>query len=208
MHIRISIVDDHPLLVKGLQSMLGQHEGIEIVGTYQNGRELLQGLREVQPDVLLLDIQLNGQSGDELAPLLQKDYPGMKVLALTNMEHEYYIKAMLQHGVMGYVLKSSDEIVLLEAIRTVYRDQPYFDPAIRRQAVNAQRKATLNPTLTRREKEILDLIAQDYNSNDIADKLFLSKRTVDNHRLHLLLKLDVKGSASLVKKAIDLGLIK
>jgi DNA-binding NarL/FixJ family response regulator len=208
MSIRIAIVDDHPLLIKGLQTMLQHATDIEVTGTYQGGRELLNGLKECQPDVLLLDIQLQGQMGDELAPILYKAYPNMMILALTNMEHEYYIKAMLRHKVMGYVLKSSDEIVLLEAIRTVAKGLQYFDPTIRKQAVKVQRSVMENPTLTRREREILELIAINYSSNDIADKLFLSKRTVDNHRIHLLLKLDVKNSASLVKKAIDLGLIK
>lgn len=207
MPIRIAIVDDHPLLIKGLQTMLQHCEDIEITGTYNNGRELLHGLKSLQPDVLLLDIQMQGQMGDELAPILHKSYPNMMLLALTNMEHEYYIKTMISHGVRGYVLKSSDEFILLEAIRTVSRGIPYFDPGIRKQVAKAQRRVTKNPTLTKREKEILELIAADFSSQAIAERLFLSKRTVDNHRINLLLKLDVKGSASLVKKAIDLGLI-
>lgn len=205
--IRISIVDDHPLLIKGLQTMLQHCADIEVVGTYHSGKELLAGLRKQCPDVLLLDIQMQDQMGDELMPLLRKSYPDMMIVALTNMDHEYYIKVMLTEGVMGYVLKNSDEEILLEAIRSVYKGVQYFDPLIRKQAVKAQKNATQKPALTRREKEILELIALDYSSNDIADRLFLSKRTVDNHRIHLLLKLDVKGSASLVKKAIDLGLI-
>lgn len=188
--------------------MLQHATDIEITGTYQNGRELLAGLRQQQPDVLLLDIQLQGQMGDELAPVLLKHHPNMMILTLTNMEHEYYIKTMIQHKVSGYVLKSSDEAVLLEAIRTVARGQQYFDPTIRKQAAKVQSSVMENPTLTRREKEILELIAANYSSNAIADQLFLSKRTVDNHRLHLLLKLDAKNAAGLVKKAIDLGLIK
>lgn len=208
MPIRIAIVDDHPLLIKGLQTMLQHYTDMEVTGSYQNGNALIQGLRSVQPDVLLLDIQMQGQMGDELVPLLHKQYPNMMVLVLTNMEHEYYIKTMLQHGVMGYVLKSSDEIVLLEAIRTVHRGQQYFDPGIRKQAAKAQRSVMESPMLTRREKEILELIAANYSSNDIAVKLSLSKRTIDNHRIHLLLKMDVKNSASLVKKAMDLGLIR
>lgn len=208
MPIRIAIVDDHPLLIKGLVSMLQHHSDIEITDSYQNSNELMRGLQQQVPDVLLLDIQMPGIMGDELAPLLKRQYPGMYLIALTHMEHEYYIKTMLQHGVLGYVLKSSKEIVLLEAIKTVSNGEQYFDPSIRKQAVLLQKKAGQGPALTRREKEILELIAQDYSSNDIAEKLCVSKRTVDNHRIHLLLKLDVKGSGSLVKKAIDLGLIK
>lgn len=206
--IRIAIVDDHPLLIKGLCTMLQLCADIEITGTYLSGRELLNGLKEVQPDVLLLDIQMRGQAGDELAPILRKGYPNMMVLALTNMEHEYYIKTMLGYGIQGYVLKSSDERTLLEAIRSLNRGQPYFDPLIRKQVARIQVSVSQAPTLTRREKEILELIASDLTSSDIATRLFVSKRTVDNHRTNLLLKLDVKSSASLVKKALDLGLIK
>lgn len=209
MDIKIVIVDDHPLLIKGLQSMLSHHPDMKIVGAYLDGDALLKGLAEEQADVLLLDIQMQGQMGDELAPVLQRLYPEMMVLVLTNLEHSYYIKSMLQHGVRGYVLKSSDESVLLEAIRTVAKGTVYFDPGIRKQVQKEQKNSHEPfPSLTRREKEILRLITLDYSSRDIAEKLYLSHRTVENHRMHLLQKLDVKNSASLVKKAIELGLIK
>ncbi len=208
MSIRIAIVDDHPLLIKGLQSMLQLNPDIEITGTYLNGKELLSGITKVQPDVLLLDIQMPGQDGEELAAILQQQYPRIMILVLTHMEHEYYIKALIKHGVMGYILKSSDETVLLEAIRAAAKGQHYFDPMIRKQVARAQQSANQNPLLTRREKEILELIVLNHNSNEIASKLFLSKRTVDRHRENLLLKLDAKNFASLVKKAIDLGLIR
>ncbi len=208
MSIKIAITDDHPLLIKGLKSMLQHHSDIVINNTYHNGKALLEGLAKSRPDILLLDIQMPEQSGDELARIITRKYPDVSIIALTNMEHEYYIRTLLQHNVRGYVLKSSDEQILLEAINTVFAGAQYFDPAIRKQATLAQKNPDNGPVLTRREKEVLELIARDYNSNDIAEHLFISKRTVDNHRLHLLLKLDVKGSASLVKKAIDLGLIK
>ncbi len=208
MSIKIAIVDDHPLLIKGLQSMLQLNPDMEITGTYFNGKDLLQGIALVQPDVLLLDIQMPGQNGEELAALLHQQYPGIMILVLTHMEHEYYIKAMIQHGIMGYILKSSDERILLEAIRAAARGQHYFDPMIRKQATRAQQSVNQNPLLTRREKEILELIVLNHNSNEIASKLFLSKRTVDRHRENLLLKLDARNFASLVKKAIDLGLIR
>jgi len=207
--MNIAIIDDHPLLIKGLQSMLGHYPDITITGTFLNGATLMESLKEEQPDVLLLDIQMEGQMGDELAPVLHRLYPEMMLLVLTNLEHRYYIKSMLQHGVRGYVLKSSDESILLEAIHTVARGDIYFDPSIRRQALKEQKNVGASfPSLTRREKEILRLLTLDYSSRDIAEKLFLSNRTVENHRMHLLQKLDVKNSASLIKKAMELGLIK
>ncbi len=207
-HIRIAIVDDHPLLVKGLKGMLEQNEHIEVTGTYQSAKELQAGLKAVQPDVLLLDIQLQDQTGDELMPTLSKEYPNMMVIALTNIEHEYYIKSMLQNGLMGYVLKTSNEIILLEAIQSVTRGQQYFDPAIRKTVAQSQSSINRSLSITQREREILELITQDLTSQEIADKIFVNKKTVEAHRLHLLQKLGVKTSASLVKKAIDLGLLK
>ena len=188
--------------------MLSHYDDMEVIGTYLNGEALLQGLKEEQPDVLLLDIQMQGQTGDDLAPALQRLYPDMMVLVLTNLEHRYYIKSMLQYGVRGYVIKSSDENILLEAIRAVAKGDLYFDPSIRKQALKEQKDNSGQfPSLTRREKEILRLITLDYSSKDIAEKLYLSNRTVENHRMHLLQKLGVKNSASLVKKAIEMGLI-
>lgn len=209
-HIKIAIVDDHPLMIKGLQSMLGHHRDMRIVGTYLSGAALIRGLAEEQADVLLLDIQMQDQMGDELAKDLQRLYPELMILVLTNLEHRYYIKSMLQFGVRGYVLKSSDEAILLEAIRSVAMGNRYFDPSIRKIALKEQKDnpSASFPSLTRREKEILHLLTLDYSSKDIAEKLFLSNRTVDNHRTHLLQKLDVKNSASLIKKAMELGLIK
>ncbi len=206
--MKIVILDDHPLLIKGLQAMLSHYTDINIVGTYLSGRTLLEGLKEQPADVLLLDIQMQDQMGDEVAAILQRLYPEMMILVLTNLEHQYYIRTMIQHGVRGYVLKSSDESILLEGIRTVARGDIYFDPSIRKEALKEQKNSKDQfPSLTRREKEILHLLTLDYSSKDIAEKLFLSPRTIENHRMHLLQKMDVKNSASLIKKAIELGLI-
>ncbi len=110
-------------------------------------------------------------------------------------------------GILGYVLKSSQEQILMEGIRKVSLGRPFLDPVIKHYIEEAKEQATGSPFLTQRELEVLRLIAEDYNSNQIAERLFISKRTVDNHRINLLLKLGAKGSANLVKKAIELGLI-
>lgn len=207
MAVNIALLDDHPLLIKGLQTMLQHYSELEVTGAYTSDKELFKALEAGPAELLILDIQMEGQMGDEVAATVRKRFPELMVLVFSHMEQEYYIKAMLNHEVMGYVLKSSPETILLEAIHSIARGTPYFDPAIRKQVARIQRSITRGPALTKREKEVLELIAADYSSQDIAEKLFLSKRTVDNHRINLLLKLDVKGSASLVKKAIDLGLI-
>ncbi len=211
LRIRVAVVDDHPILIRGLQNILGDIAFIELTGSYAEGKELLAGIAHSPPDVLLLDIQMPGQSGEELAHLLHASYPQIAIIAFTNQEQQYYINSMIKYGVKGYVLKSSGEATLLQAIESVYRGNTYFDPSIRERAVLAlkptKHNEAKNLVLTQREKEVLELLAANYNSKEIADKLFISRRTVDFHRVNLLVKLDVKNAVSLVKKAIEIGLI-
>ena len=211
MKIRIAIADDHPLVINGLHHILGNSNDMEIIGSYPSGRELLADLVTKQPDVLLLDISMPGQTGDELAEIINEKYPQVKMLALTNLDNVYYIKNMLRKGVHGYILKTTREEILLNAIRTVYRGEQFLEPVLKEKVVHdalqAKRQNTANPILSRREKEVLQYIASNLTSQQIADKLFVSKRTIDNHRLSLLMKLDAKNVAALVKKGIQLGLI-
>ncbi len=211
MKIKIAIADDHPLVINGLHHILGNCADMEIIGSYSDGKELLKGFEVIQPDVLLLDIHLPGQTGDELAEIISERYPLVKMLALTNLDNVYYIKNMLRKGVHGYVLKTTREEILLEAIRTVFRGEQYLEPVLKEKVVQdallAKRQIAASPVLSRREKEVLHYIASNLTSQQIADKLFVSKRTIDNHRLSLLMKLDTKNVAALVKKAIQLGLI-
>jgi len=184
---------------------------MELTGSYVNGAELLTGIKKIQPDVLLLDIHMPGQTGEELAEIITAQYPKIKMLALTNEDNVYYIKNMLRKGVTGYILKTTREEILLDAIRTVYRGEQYLEPSLKEKVIQdtlqAKKQVSANPLLSRREKEILRYIASDLTSQQIADKLFISKRTIDNHRLSLLLKLGVKNVAALVKKGIQMGLI-
>jgi DNA-binding NarL/FixJ family response regulator len=184
---------------------------MQITGSYSNGAALQEGLAQKLPDVLLLDIQMPGQTGDELAPILLKQYPTMRILALTNQDDLYYINSMLNNGVVGYVLKTTSEDILLNAIRTIHAGGEYVDQSLKekiiQQAAHAERIKNETPMLSHREKEVLAHIAADLTSQQIADAMFISKRTVDNHRQSLLLKLGVKNVASLVKKAMHLGLL-
>jgi len=209
--IKIAIVDDHPLVITGLRHILANAKGMEIIGSYVNGSELLKGISIEQPDVLLLDIQLPGQTGDELLELIRRNYQLIKILVLTNFDNVFYIKNMLKKGANGYVLKTTNEDILLEAIRAVFDGELYLEPVLREKVLldNLQAKQAFatQPVITRLEKEILKHVAADMTSQQIADILFLSKRTIDNYRLSLLMKLGVKNPAGLVKKAIQLGLI-
>lgn len=212
MLIKVAIVDDHPILINGLKSVLSNTSFIKITGSYLTGKELLEGLKGNCPDLLLLDIYMPDQNGDELAALVHKQYPEIKILAFTNSEQQYYIKSMLQNGVKGYILKSSDEFTLLEGIKTVYEGKQFFDDQIKHQAIEAIKQEKRNryqqPTLTEREKEVLQLIAQNLSSQEIAEKLFITKRTVDFHRANLLLKLEAKNTNALISKSVELGLVK
>ena len=190
-----------------MSTLLQHYQDIRISATYADGFTLLEGLKRNQPDVLILDIQMPGLGGDALVPMLLKEYPMLRILVLTHMEHEYYIKTLVNAGILGYVLKSSQEQVLMEGIRKVGLGRQFLDPVIKHYIDEVKEQATGSPFLTQRELEVLRLIAEDYNSNQIAERLFISKRTVDNHRINLLLKLGAKRSANLVKKAIELGLI-
>ncbi len=211
MPIHVAITDDHPLIINGLQNILRTCPGIECTQCYLSGKELLAGLEQQQPDVLLLDIQMPELTGEELAGIISKKYPRVKILALTNMDNVYFIKGMLQQGVLGYILKNTGEEKLVEAIRTVYRGEQFLEPELKERVLqytlSTKKERARQPALSRREKDVLQLIAANHTSQEIADKLFLSKRTIDNYRLSLLLKLDVKNAPSLIKKAIDMGLI-
>lgn len=211
MKIKVSIADDHPLILSGLQNVLLHFPEVEVIATYENGDELIKGIAQQMPDVLILDIQMPGKNGTEIASIISKKYPNVKILALTILENNYYIKTMLRNGALGYLLKNSKQEILLEAIKTVYRGEQYIEPSLKervwRDMMKTGNQIELQPKLSRREKEILQLIANEYTSQEIADKLFLSLRTIETHRLNLLLKLGMKNTAGLVKIAVQLGLV-
>jgi len=210
-NITVAIADDHPLILQGLHTLLSGQQGIHVTATYRNSRDLLEGIVQEKPNILLLDIQMPGKNGIELAGIVTQTCPETGIIALTNLNGSFYIKSMLNKGVKGYVLKDSDETVLLEAIAAVYKGLSYLDPSLRDRAWQDMVKTKKGPpaqhTLTRREKEILRLIASEYTSEEIADKLFLSYRTIETHRTNLMLKLGTKNMVGLVKAAIQMGLM-
>ena len=211
MKIKTVIADDHPLVIKGLQQILANTSDIELTGSYANGRELLKVLPSLDADVLLLDIHMPVHSGDELAEIINEQYPHTKIIALTNEDSVYYIKIMLRKGVQGYVLKSITEDILLEAIRAVYQGRQYVEADLMQKVLkdnlDAKKELLAKPELSCREKDVLRYIAQDLTSRQIADKLYVSKRTVDYYRICLETKLGVKNMGAMVKKGMQLGYI-
>lgn len=211
MKIRVSITDDHLIVANGVSTMLKEHPLIELIGVCTSGKQLLEHLAGEQPDVLLLDIQLPDMQGDELARLITEKYPAVAILVLTNMDQVFYVRNMFMNGVKGYLLKSADTHTLVEAITAVYRGQQYLDSNMQQQMAYElldARKAQVIPKLTKREQKILELIAAEMTNIEIAKELYLSISTVETHRLNLFFKLGVKNAAGLVRKGIQMGLIK
>jgi DNA-binding NarL/FixJ family response regulator len=210
--INLAIVDDHPLVSKGIKDMLSPYPFIQVTDTYLNGASLLTGIMTKQPDVLLLDVQLSDMRGEEITLILRKQFAELKILALTNFNNTLYASNMLKNGALGYLLKNTDEETLVNAIETVYKGEVYLSPEMKIRVEDFRKKqfrtTSAKASLTIRETEILSLLAKGYSNQQIADELFLSKRTVENYRLNLTMKLDAKNTAGLVKYAIELGLDK
>jgi DNA-binding NarL/FixJ family response regulator len=205
--IRVAIVDDQVIILNGLQKILADAQHIHIMGVYNHGDHLLEGLEKTQPDVLLLDIQMPGKTGIELAAIISKKYPALKMIALTNVDVLSQMKLMLQKGCMGYLLKDVSPEILIKAIETVNNGEQFLQEDFKIQLLNSLSRQDNKQLITRREKEILKLIVDENTNQEIASKLFLSLRTVENHRNNLLQKLSVKNTAGLVKVAIQEGLV-
>lgn len=211
MPVRIAITDDHLLVINGLRSMLKQLPNMELVFACINGQSLLQELERVQPDVLLLDIQLPDIPGTELCRKIVKQYPSVRVIALTSHDDAHYVRQVLRNGAAGYLLKNTDLAVLQEAILSVHAGRQFIDEQIQKnllhEAITGQRVSNNDIPLTKREKEILALIVDELSNQEIADKLFISLRTAENHRFNITRKLGARNTAGLVREAIRRGLI-
>ena len=209
MSIRLMITDDHPMVTNGLLKLFRENQGYEVLGAFTNGKDLLQELKQQQPDILLLDMHLPLIEGPELAEEILAKYPAVKIIVLSSSDIIFQVKKMLQLGCCGYLLKDSDDLTILEAIETVRGGGQYLSASLQQQIMqDLFKKKTAVTILTRREKEILQLITEEFTNQEIADKLFISPHTVDNHRISLLNKMQAKNTAGLVRKALEQGLVK
>lgn len=212
MKIKVSITDDHPLAIEGLQNMLRSYGHIELYDYYTCGTDLLEGLKKQQPDVLLLDVLLPDIEGAELAKEITATYPSIYILAITSLDAPVHVKAMFKNGCKGYVLKNVQRETLVQAIETVYKGEEYIDPTIKeswsKKLIEYKKDITGQVApLTKREKEILQLIAKEHSNQEIAALLFISLRTVENHRFRLQQKLGAKNTVTLLNTAIQMGLM-
>jgi DNA-binding NarL/FixJ family response regulator len=207
--IRVAVVDDHHLVRAGIAALLKNEHDIEVVLEAADGAEAIERIMELNPDVVLMDISMPTMGGIDATARLRSAGSRAKVLVLTQYDHEEYIKRVMQAGASGYILKSAIADELLRGIRAVERGEQFFTPAVSRVMVDSYIKnATGNGTprsgqLTNREREILQMIAEGNTNQQIAQKLFISVRTVEFHRANLTEKIGVRDTAGLVKYAIQ-----
>jgi DNA-binding NarL/FixJ family response regulator len=206
--IRVFIVDDHPVVIEGIHSLLQNEKGIEWAGQAMNAQSCLGFFISNTADVVLMDISMPGMDGVELCAVMKEKYPGIMILGLSTFNQGLYIKKMMENGASGYILKNSSKEELIEAIHAVHKGNIFFSGEVG-MALQEYQKSSKHqlPELSSREKEILGLIAEGYTNPQIAEKIFLSSFTVDSHRKNLLAKLNVKNTASLIRLAVEKKLI-
>lgn len=203
--IKLFIIEDHPLVVEGFKTLFENHQDFFLCGVADNAEKALLLLQGSNPDVILLDIMLPDMSGLELIEIIHTHYPKSKILVVSTFSQRYYVETMLEKGAKGYLLKNASSEEIIEAIQAVYADEIFLSKEI---FDNLKKNATQPISLSRREIEVLKLIAAGLTNKEIAEKLFISPLTVDSHRKNLITKLDVRNTASLIKKAADDGYIR
>lgn len=204
--IKILVVDDHPMVLEGMQSMLAQISFVELIGVAPNAFEAIDKIKQYKTDIVLTDINMPEMSGIELAEKIRKEFPLVKVMAMSTFKERSYISQMIQHGAVGYLLKSASRDEIEEAILSVYEGRLYVSFDINLSSGDKQ-EIKNTPVLSTREKEVLLLIADGLTNPQMAAKLFLSAHTVDSHRKNLLLKFGVNNTASLIKLAAKHGMV-
>lgn len=206
MAIKVFIVDDHYMVIEGIRSLLQNEKSIEWMGHAGNAASCLAFLQQQKPDVILMDINLPDKSGIDLCKEVKEKYPAIYVLGLSTFNQQSFIEKMINNGASGYVIKNATTQELMEAIDTCAKGKQYlsFDAAV---ALRKPDSENTIPVITRREKEVLELIAEGMTNNDIAHKLFISSTTVDTHRKNLLIKLGAKNTASLIRIATQLQIV-
>jgi DNA-binding NarL/FixJ family response regulator len=205
MPVKIFITDDHYMVIEGIRSLLIHEKEIEWIGHAMNAASCMAFLSGQQPDVLLLDINLPDKSGIDLCKEIKEKYPAIYILGLSSFNQLSYIQKMMQNGASGYLLKNATGDEVIKAINTVVSGEIFLSSEA--SATIKENKNTKIPVITRREKDVLYLIADGLTNNQIAERLFISPTTVDTHRNSLLAKFEVKNSANLIRMAAQLDFI-
>lgn len=219
--IKIVLADDHALVRSGLTKLLESYEDLIIAGEAGDGLDAVEKTKQLNPDVLVIDLSMPKLSGVEATKIVCRDCPKVAVLVLTMHQNEEYVYQIFKSGASGYILKDAGKDELATAIRTVARGEKYFSSRVSQIMVNGfvrrgtprdektiEGQVDVSDALTKREKEVLSLIAQGLDNTEISEKLFISPRTVDTHRTNIMQKLDIHDAGRLVKFAIDHGFSK
>lgn len=216
MMIQVFICDDHKLVAEGVSLMLAGEPGIEVSGFAHDGERVVTLVKEGEKfaDVLLLDINLPGINGIDVCRIVKQSFPGIKVIALTMLKELSLVKLILKNGADGFLVKNAGKQEVIEAINTVMSGNRFVDDELKNLLLNdfvSQAKPRssyeLVPSLSRREKEVLQLILDEYTAPEIAEKLFISQGTVETHKRNLLAKLGVRNTAGLVRMALEYDLL-
>jgi DNA-binding NarL/FixJ family response regulator len=201
MATKLFIVDDHYMIIEGIRSLV-QNEEIEWIGHAMSAASCLAFLKTQLPDIILLDINLPDKSGIDLCREVKEKYPSVFIIGLSTFNQQSFIEKMMDNGASGYVLKNVTQGELIRAIEMVLKGKLFLSDEAA-QTLKKSKEATI--VLTRREKEILELIAEGLTNSGIAEKLFISQSTVDTHRKNILIKFGVNNTAHLIKKAATLN---
>ena len=210
--ITIGIVDDHGIVLQGVSNIFASKNEFKVIFAINNLAEANTTLEQIQPQVLFLDINIKGDDGLEAVKVFKKKYADMKVIMLTSFEETALVKTALRNGADGYLLKDASEQDFLDAIESVLKGKQYVQKSMQdmmlKEAMGQKKDNSYIPKLTRREKEILQLVVDEKTTQEMADILFLSVSTIETHRMNLISKLGVKNVAGLVKIALEKGLLK
>jgi DNA-binding NarL/FixJ family response regulator len=214
--IKILLVDDHSLMREGMVAMLRDVEDIEIVGSIASGEEAVNLVDQVKPDIILMDIMLKGMTGIEATRWIKERSPSIKIILISMEVSKDYISAGIKSGVDGYLHKDSEKATLIDAIRMVHHGGRYFNEAItslvfedfyKHEKTGKPKEKKISQDLTKREHEILELVAEGKSNREVGETLFISVKTVETHKTHILEKLGLRNTAELVKYAIKNNII-
>ncbi|MDP2037084.1 MAG: response regulator transcription factor [Ignavibacteria bacterium] len=204
--LRIIIADDHPLFSQGVIQVLSTRKNLEVIGQAENGKAALELIRRELPDIAILDVQMPEMDGFEVAKIVRNEKLSTKIIFLTMFNQETFIRKVFEIGVKGYILKDSAITDILKCIDAVSEDNFYLSPQVSHflLTMNVKEKPTSKDELTQSEKRILKLIGQGKSSKEIAEELFISIKTVENHRSNICKKLNITGNSALLKYALKL----